>query len=331
MEYKLMGKSGLFVSQLCMGTMTFGAEADEQSSAAIYRSCREAGINHFDCANTYAKGQSEVILGKLMKDERDDVIVSSKVYFPIGSDINKRGATRHHISYSVDRSLKNLDTDYLDILYIHRFDSYTPLEETLRTLDDLVTQGKVHYLGASNFSAWQVVKALGISADNHWTGFSVLQPMYNLLKRTAEIEILPMAESEELAVFPYSPLAGGVLTGKYNYGNRPPEGRMARNEMYAKRYDGEWMFRAAEKLSALAMNLGVSTAALAIAWVAANPAVTAPLIGARNLEQLNQSLESLKVDMTDELYAEISSYSVEPPLATDRNDERTKDFYGARK
>lgn len=330
MQYKLMGKTGVFVSQLCMGTMTFGAEADEQTSSALYSRCREVGINHFDCANTYAKGESEKILGRLIHSERDDVIIASKVYFPIGDDINKRGASRKHIKYSVERSLKSLNTDYLDVLYIHRFDQYTDLEETLRTLDDLVSAGKVLYLGASNFSAWQVTKSFGISAHNGWAGFSVLQPMYNLVKRVAEIELLPMAESEELAVFPYSPLGGGLLTGKYNQGARPPESRIARNVMYTNRYDGEWMFDAAEKLSVLAQELGVPTAALAVAWVAANPAVTAPLIGARNLEQLEQSLAALQVDMTDELYEKISGFSVQPPPATDRNEERIKDFYGSR-
>ena len=194
--------------------MSFGGDADEDTSSAIFKRCRDAGINFFDCANGYAGGRSEEILGRLIAGSRQDLIITSKVYFPVGSDINARGASRRHILASIEASLKRLNTDYLDVYFIHHFDDQTPLVETLRALDDLVQSGKILYPAASNFAAWQVMKALGISAAQGWSPFAVLQPMYNLVKRQAEVEILPMALSEGLGVIPYSPLGGGLLSGK---------------------------------------------------------------------------------------------------------------------
>jgi aryl-alcohol dehydrogenase-like predicted oxidoreductase len=222
----------------------------------------------------------------------------------------------------VEASLKRLNTDYLDIYFLHHFDKETALEETVRALDDLVREGKILYPAASNFAAWQVAKALGISARAGWARFECLQPMYNLVKRQAEVEILPMAQSENLGVIPYSPLGGGLLTGKYGASERPGAGRLVENQMYQKRYGEGLYYEVAELFTNFARERGWAPASLAVAWVASHPAVTAPIIGARNLEQLEGSLNSLEIKMTPELRAEVSALSPEPPPATDRTEER---------
>lgn len=323
MEYRFLGKTGVKVSQLCFGTMSFGGDADEETSAALYHRCREAGINFFDCANMYQRGMAEEILGRLIHDERDQVVITTKAYFPMGEGVNDRGASRRHLRLALEASLRRLQTDFVDILFIHRFDEYTDLAETLSTLNDLVRQGKVLYLGASNFAAWQVEKALGLSALHSWEAFSVLQPMYNLVKRQAEVEILPMAQAENLAVIPYSPLGGGLLTGKYGMDRPPESGRLVTNKMYQTRYGEPLMHEVAERFTAFARERGYHPASLAVAWVGSHPAVTAPIIGARNVEQLEDSLRSVDIPMTPELRAEISALSPEPPPATDRTEERT--------
>jgi aryl-alcohol dehydrogenase-like predicted oxidoreductase len=322
MDYKLLGNTGVRVSSLCFGTMSFGGDADETTSTAIFERCREVGINFFDCANGYAEGRSEQILGRLIAPCRDEVIITSKVYFPTGPDINARGATRRHIRAAVEASLRRLNTDYIDVYFIHHFDQDTPLEETLRALDDLVREGKILYPAASNFAAWQVAKALGISAREGWARFECIQPMYNLAKRQAEVELLPMAQSEQLGVITYSPLGGGLLTGKYSTTGRPASGRLVENEMYQTRYGDAGYYEVAERFTSFARERGLEPASLAVAWVASHPAVTAPIIGARNLQQLEGSLKALDIRMTDDLRAEISALSPEPPPATDRNEER---------
>jgi aryl-alcohol dehydrogenase-like predicted oxidoreductase len=323
MEYRFLGNTGVQVSGLCFGTMSFGGDADEATSAAMFHRCREAGINFFDCANVYAGGRSEEILGELIADCRGDVVVTSKVYFPTGDDINARGASRRHITAAVEASLKRLNTDYIDVYFIHRFDNRTPLEETLWALDDLVRQGKILYPAASNFAAWQVAKALGISAKKGWARFECIQPMYNLVKRQAEVEILPLAQSENLGVISYSPLGGGLLTGKYGVERRPDSGRLMENQIYQTRYGADWVYQVAEAFASFARERGYNPVSLAVAWVASHPALTAPIIGARNLEQLEGSLGALEIEMTPELRAEISSISPDPAPATDRNEEGT--------
>jgi len=327
MDTVRLGSTGMQVSKLCFGTMSFGGDADEAMSEKLYRRCREAGINFFDCANTYAGGRSEEILGRLIAPERDQVVITSKVYFPTSDDVNARGASRRNIMSAAEASLRRLNTDRLDIYFIHRFDENTPLEETLRALDDLVQAGKVLYPAASNFAAWQVSKALGISALHHWARFECLQPMYNLVKRQAEVEILPMAKAEGLGVIPYSPLGGGLLSGKYGMGRRPEEGRLTENRMYMTRYGDDWMYETADRFTQYAREHGWGPAALAVAWVMSHPAVTAPILGARNLEQLEGSIKAVEIPMTAELRAEISLLSPEPPPATDRNEERTAHQY----
>jgi aryl-alcohol dehydrogenase-like predicted oxidoreductase len=322
MEYKLLGSTGVKVSPLCFGVMSFGGDADEATSAAMFNRCREAGINFFDCANVYANGRSEEILGRLIADCRDDLVITSKVHSQMGPDINARGSNRRHIRKAVEDSLRRLNTDRLDIYFLHHFDKDTPLEDTLRTLDDLVSEGKILYPAASNFAAWQVAKALGVSAREGLAPFACIQPMYNLVKRQAEVELLPMAQSERLGVITYSPMGGGLLSGKYGPAQRPPQGRLVENKMYTTRYGDDMYFDVAERFTSFAREHNYHPASLAVAWVAAHPAVTAPIIGARNLDQLEGSLQALEVAMTPELHAEIAALSPEPPLATDRSEER---------
>ncbi len=318
-----LGSTGIFVSELCFGTMTFGRESDEATSGALYARCREAGIDFFDCANVYAGGDSERILGKLIANERDQVIVTSKVYFPMGEGPLSSGYSRAAIAYQAEQSLKRLGTDYIDLYFLHHFDESTPIEDALRALDDLVRQGKIRYPAVSNFAAWQIARALGDSARLGLAHFRCVQPMYNLVKRQAEVELLPMAEVEGLAVVPYSPLAGGILTGKYGRRDEEVEGRLKESDMYAKRYAEPSYFEAARGLRDIAEERGHHPASLAVAWVARHPAVTDPIVGARNLEQLEPSLASTEIDMDDELYARISALTPAPPLATDREEERS--------
>ena len=323
MNYRPLGKTGLQVSSLCFGTMTFGAEADEPTATALYARCREAGINFFDCADVYSRGRAEEILGRLTAGHRDELILTSKVGFPMGPDRNARGLSRRHILRAVEASLRRLGTDRIDLYFLHRIDDRTPIEEALRALDDLVRQGKIIYPAISNTAAWQIARALGVSAREGWARFECLQPMYSLLKRQAEVEILPLAQSEQLGVISYSPLGGGLLSGKYGAGGKPESGRLKESPLYAARYGGQpEYFAAAERLREYAAAHGFHPVALAVAWVMSHPAVTAPILGARNLAQLNDSLAALEIPMTPELRAEVSRLTPEPPLATDRDEER---------
>jgi aryl-alcohol dehydrogenase-like predicted oxidoreductase len=330
MNYRYLGSTGVKVSPLCFGTMSFGGQADRETSAAMFRRCREAGINFFDCANVYETGLSEEILGELIADCRDEVVITTKAYFPMGEGPNERGSSRYHLVRAVDASLRRLGVDRIDVFFLHRFDEETDLEETLRVLDDLVSEGKILYLGASNFAAWQVAKAMGIQHAEGWTPFHVIQPMYNLAKRQAEVELLPLAESEDLGVIPYSPLGGGLLTGKYGVDRQPEDGRLVENEMYQTRYGAEEHYRIAERFTQFAKAHGFDPVSLAVAWVMHHPAVTAPIIGARNLDQLEGSLGALDVPMTADLYDAVSDLSPTPPPATDRVEERSEHTYGER-
>jgi aryl-alcohol dehydrogenase-like predicted oxidoreductase len=327
MKYRILGKTGVQVSQLCFGTMSFGGDADADTSAAMFHRCREVGINFFDCANVYASGRSEEILGKLIADCRDEIVLTSKVGITRGSDVNAGGLSRRHVTLAVEASLKRLGTDRLDFYFVHLFDAKTPIEETLRALDDLVRQGKILYPGVSNWAAWQIAKGLGISAREGLACFKCIQPMYNLVKRQAEVEILPLAQAEQMGVISYSPLGGGLLTGKFDTARKPESGRLVDNSMYVKRYGEPAYYEIAERFTAHAQARGVHPASLAVAWVMAHPAVTAPIIGARNVDQLAASLAAIEVEMTPEWRAEISALSVEPPPATDRSEEKGGVFY----
>jgi aryl-alcohol dehydrogenase-like predicted oxidoreductase len=325
MEYRFLGKTGIQVSRLCMGTMTFGNEADKAASKAIFNRCRDAGINFFDSANVYNDGKSEAILGELISDCRDELIISTKFGNSMGPDPNLKGASRRNIIAALEASLNRLRTDYIDIYFLHRFDVHTPLEETLRALDDLVSQGRIRYTGVSNFAAWQIAKALCVSALNGWTQIHCIQPMYNLVKRQAEVEILPLARSEQLGVMTYNPLGAGVLTGKYGKDRKSDSGRLMESDMYQKRYSQQWMFEAAVRFNEFAKAGDFHPVSLAVAWVAHHSAVTAPIIGARNVEQLEDSIKSMDISMTQELYDQISGITPKPPPATDRLEERYKD------
>jgi aryl-alcohol dehydrogenase-like predicted oxidoreductase len=322
MKYSYLGNTGIQVSSLCMGTMTFGREADKAESRAMFNRCRDAGVNFFDCANVYSRGRAETILGELIADCRDELIVTSKFGAAMGSGLNEGGGSRRHLAASLEASLRRLKTDYLDIYFLHRFDEHTPLEETLSALDDVVAQGKVRYTGCSNFAAWQVAKALGVSSSNGWTPFHCMQPMYNLVKRQAEVEILPLAESENLGVISYNPLGGGLLSGKYGTDRQAETGRLTTDEMYRKRYSDQWLYDAAVNFTRFAADNGYHPVSLAVAWVAHHPAVTAPIMGARNIEQLQDSLQAAEIELSDDLYNEICRLTPAPPPATDRSEDR---------
>jgi len=328
MEYKKIGNTGIKVSSLCFGTMSFGGEADESTSKAMFYRCRDKGINFFDCADIYNGGTSEKILGKLISDCRDKIIITSKVYFaPKNADMNAKGANRKHIMLSIEKSLKRLQTDYIDFYFIHHFDENAPLDKTLRALDDLVRSGKILFPAVSNFAAWQIAKSLGISAKDSLARFECIQPMYNLVKRQAEVEIFPLALSENLGVITYSPLGAGLLTGKYSSVKNPQKGRLVENNKYGIRYGNEWMMKTAFDFSNYANKHGFNPVSMAIAWVASHPAVTAPIIGARNVNQLDDSINSLQIKIDSEIRDRISSFSREPQPATDRNEELVSSNY----
>lgn len=310
--------------------MSFGGDADEQTSTQLFQQCREAGVNLFDCADVYQQGRSEEILGKLIHDCRDEVVITSKAYFPTGDGPNDRGASRYHMMRSVEGSLRRLGTDRIDGYYIHRFDDYTAIEDVLTSLDILVRSGKILYPAVSNFAAWQVEKVLGAAARRGLVAPVAIQPMYNLVKRQAEVELLPMAEANNLAVFPYSPLGGGLLSGKYGTADRPTAGRLMENKMSQARYGDERVYEVAERFRDLAAEWGYHPVSLALAWVGAHPAVTAPLMGARSPAQLAKALKSVEIDLTAEERQQISALSAAPPPATDRNEEYTRHNFGAR-
>ena len=301
--------------------MSFGGDADESVSAAMYAQFRDTGINFFDCANVYSGGRAEEILGKLMASERDDLVITTKVAGNMGSDVNRHGTSGRHIALEVENSLKRLNTDRIDLYFLHHFHEDTPIEETLRALDKLVTQGKVLYPAVSNWSAWQIALALGISESRGWARFACIQPMYNLVKRQSEVELLPLAQHQGLGVIPYSPLGGGLLSGKYGVGKRPKDGRLLSLTNYIKRYANEGYYEVADRFVEYAEQQGVHPATLAIAWVAGHHSVTAPIIGSRNVDQLKHALAAAEFDLTEEMRIEISALSPQPPLATDRSEE----------
>jgi aryl-alcohol dehydrogenase-like predicted oxidoreductase len=321
MDFRALGRTGVRVSQLCFGTMSFGGDADESMSGRMYRACREAGINFFDTADQYNKGRSEEILGELARGHREELVIATKCFNPTGADVNARGNSRRHITRAIEASLRRLQTDRVEILYLHQQDTHTPLEESMRALEDLVRAGKVLYPALSNHAAWQTQLALGVQERHGWARLQVIQPMYNLVKRQAEVEILPMALANGVAVAPYSPGAAGLLSGKYL---EKSSGRLATNKMYEARYGEPWMHEVAAKFVAFCRQRELHPVSAAVAWVAAHPAITAPIVGARNLEQLQPSLDSIKVEMSPALRAEIAALSRRPPPATDRSEEQKK-------
>jgi aryl-alcohol dehydrogenase-like predicted oxidoreductase len=321
MDYRPLGSTGVQVSRLCAGTMSYGGDADATGAAAMYRACRDAGINFFDTANQYNAGRSEQILGGLIQGHREELVLATKCFNPTGPDVNAKGLSRRHITRAAEDSLKRLNTDRVEVYYLHQQDAATPLEESLRALEDLVRAGKILYPAISNHAAWQTQRALDVQEARGWARVQVLQPMYNLVKRQAEVEILPMAAANGIAVCPYSPAGGGLLSGKYEHKGKPATGRLVENPKYKDRYGEDWMHRVAADFAAFCRSRGVHPMSMAVAWVGSHPAITAPIIGARNVDQLRASLDSLKIDMTPALRAEISALSRTPPPATDRLEE----------
>lgn len=305
MEYRLLGHSGLKVSVLSLGTMTFGgqgkfAKTGQTDVGAARRQiglCLDAGINLFDTADVYSGGESEVILGKALGSKRHDVLVASKARFPMGEGPNDRGSSRHHILRACEASLKRLNTDYLDLYQLHEWDGLTPLEETLRALDDLVSSGKVRYVGVSNFSAWHIMKTLGVAQTNHYIRPVSQQIHYTLQAREAEYELLPVAQDQGLGVLVWSPLAGGLLSGKYRRNQAAPEGtRHLADWGEPPVRDESALYDVVDVLVEIAEARGVSAAQIALAWLIARPQVTSVIVGARTDAQLQDNL--LAADLT---------------------------------
>ena len=299
MDYVALGKSGVKVSRIAMGCMTLGREAGETESKRMIEIALDWGVNLFDTANSYGGGRSEEIVGTALKERRNDVVLATKVFNPMGKGPNDRGASRYHILRSVDESLRRLKTDRIDLYQLHRFDPEVPPEETLRAMDDLVRWGKVVYIGCSNFSARQLKDAMGLSRGLGLYSFVSVQPMYNLLKREIETDLLPYCSEKGLGVISYNPLAGGFLTGKYQTLSQLPSGtRLGDLESYQKRYLSDESLRLTSRVLEAAQKRGVNPIALSIAWVASHPAVTSTLIGARNEAQLKETLASADMKMS---------------------------------
>ncbi len=308
MQYKYLGNTGIKVSELCLGTLTFGARTDEAAGKDIVSLFLDWGGNFIDTADIYGipRGASEKTLGEALKGKRSKVVLTSKVGFGAGPDPNSGGLSRVHIMQAIEASLRRLQTDYLDLYYVHCWHEGTPLEETLSVLNDLVKAGKVRYLGASNFTAWQLMKSLGMSEQKGWEKFVGLQPQYNLLVRDIERELLPLCREEKLAVVVWSPLAGGFLSGKYRRGKPPPkDSRIARIEI--EEHPDHWNRRATERNShildvvkEISEERGNSCAQIALAWILVQPGITGPIIGARTMKQLKENLGCIDLKLTSE-------------------------------
>ncbi len=298
MEYRQLGNTGVKVSELCLGAMTFGRETAEEDSFRIMDRFVDAGGNFIDTADVYTRGASETIVGKwLSRQNRDDFVLATKVRFPMGEQPNDVGTSRKHIIAGVKASLQRLGTDYIDLYQVHAWDPLTPIEETLSTLNDLVRQGLVRYIGASNFKGWQLQKALEISKNKGWERFVCLQPQYNLLCRATEWELLEVCANEGVGVIPWSPLRGGWLSGKFQRGMEgPPSGsrvEKAEQEGWGESwsaYNTEHTWEVLDALHEVATQTGKEPAQVAINWLMQNPAVTAPIIGVRTMEQLESNL-----------------------------------------
>ncbi|MFW2545063.1 aldo/keto reductase [Primorskyibacter sp. 2E107] len=302
--------SGKTPLPFCFGAMQFGGKANAVESRTMYDACRAAGIAFFDTAHVYTDGESERLLGRFAAQERDDLLIATKASY-------SGGASRAAILDSVDQSRSRMSIDVIDLLYMHRWDPDTPLPETFGTLAELQQKGIIRRIGVSNYAAWQVMKAQAVAAE-YDTRIDAIQPMYNLVKRQAEVELLPMCAGEGIVPVPYSPLGGGLLTGKYAGGGA---GRLTENAMYQKRYAQESMHQTAKDLAALARDHGTSPATLAVAWVARHVARPVPILSASKPDQLSPSLAAIRFEMDDALYDQISALSPTPPPATDRLEE----------
>jgi aryl-alcohol dehydrogenase-like predicted oxidoreductase len=310
MKYTRLGQAGVQVSQLCLGTMIYGRQVDEKESIKIIHRAIDLGINFIDTADIYVMGRSETIVGKALKGMRDNIVLATKVYNQMGPTPNDRGLSRKHILHAITASLTRLQTDYIDLYQVHRFDHETPLRETLSAMTDLVQEGKIHYFGSSNFTAWQIEKALRVSDTHGFVSIRSSQPRYNILDRDVERELLPVCQEEGIGVIPYSPLAGGFLTGKYQIDQPIPEGsRGALRPDWMRQYQTELNYRILQELMTISTETGLKMSQLSLAWLLANPAITAPIIGASRIEQLEENVEMVDHPPSPTILARISEVS----------------------
>jgi len=325
MKFKQLGRSGLLVSDLSLGTIIFGEESERGTSPAeaehMIHHFLDAGGNCLDTADVYAGGRSEEIIGQAIKGKRDQVVVATKARFSSGQGKNDEGLSRHHILHAVHASLRRLQTDYIDLYYMHGWDALTPLEESLRTFDDLVTAGKVRYIGVSNFKAWQVMKALALSESNRWIRFVAGQYQYSLVTREIEYELSDLCPSEGMSVTAWGPLGGGLLSGKYQR-NQPPqsaaEGRIAttgaENEEAWHRRNTERNWQIVDAVRQIAQERGATSSQIALAWVRAQALVSSVILGAHSLPQLEENLGAADIELTAEEKAKLDRVSALPDL-----------------
>lgn len=326
MEYRYLGRTGLKVSELCLGTMTMGREADEATSHQMLDTFVGAGGNFLDTANVYTQGVSEEVVGRWLKNKkRDEMVVATKVRFTMGSGVNDVGLSRKHILSAVDASLRRLQTDYIDLYQVHCWDPGTPLEETLSTLNTLIESGKVRYIGASNYTGWQLQKAIDTSKQMGLEVFSCLQPLYNLLDRSVEWELIEVCKNEGLGVIPWSPLRGGWLSGKYRRGmSAPPEGsRVEEAEKHGwseswHKYNTERTWQVLDELFSVSEESGKTPAQVALNWLMHQSGVTAPISGVRNMAHLENNLGAIGWHLSAEQQARLTAVSeVSPPYPYD--------------
>ncbi len=304
MQYKKLGRTGLKVSAICLGTATYGHQVNEIEAINIIKRALAAGINFFDTADMYAEGKCEEIIGKAFKEERHSVVLATKVGNKVGPGVNDVGSSRKHIMKGVEDSLRRLQTDYIDLYYIHTPDYTTPMEETLRALDDLVQQGKVRYIGLSNFHAWQLCKALWLSDRYNLARFDCIESPYNLLTRDIEYELLPLCSSEGVGICAWAPLAGGLLTGKYDPNKPPPKGTkfttVGNRRSYHDIYWSTANFEAVARLKQIAEGHRCSLAQFALAWILSNSTITSAICGTTSVKQLEENLGASEVKLSQE-------------------------------
>ncbi len=303
MEYIRLGSTGLKVSRICLGTMTYGTPEwrpwvlDEAASRPFLTRALEQGINFFDTADMYSRGKSEEVVGRVLKEcaSREQVVIATKAFYPMGDGPNDRGLSRKHLMHAIDASLRRLGTDYVDLYQIHRFDPQTRIEETLEALHDIVKAGKARYIGASSMASWQFAKMLATSDAHGWTRFVTMQNHYNLVYREEEREMLPLCREEGIGVIPWSPLARGFLAGNRHKGDRGETIRAKSDEFAHKLYYADSDFTIADRTAELASRRGVKPTQIALAWLLAQPGVTAPIVGASKLPHLDDALGALDV------------------------------------
>lgn len=304
MEYRSLGRTGIRVSRLCLGSTQFHLQTNEVTSHRILDQALDLGINFFDTANIYEKGMAEQYIGSWIEGKRYQVVLATKVRARMGKGPNDTGLSRIHIIQAIEASLRRLRTDYIDLYQVHAPDDLTPIDATLRALDDLVHQGKVRAIGCSNFAAWELCKSLWVSDKRNLSRFETVQPRYSLLARNIEAELLPLCRAEQVSVNPYHSLAGGMLSGKYKWGEPPPPGThfAVRWNLNSRRYWYECNFQVIESLRKIATEGGRTPAQYALAWVLANPAITSVIVGATSPAQLSENLAAVEQPLTEEEY-----------------------------